>query len=127
VDEMVVGEVTKEAQPLRKILTFNDILSANDIKIEEIDVPEWGGVVRVRTLRAEESAKFVDDYAKDKKNSMVRLLVMSAVDANDQPLFTDAHVELLRQKSFRAMARVQEKVLEMNGLTPEKKDTVKNA
>jgi hypothetical protein len=113
--------------PARKMLNINEILTADDIRFEEIEVPEWGGWVRVRTLCAEESARFSDEIAKDKKNGIALLLIMTLVDTEGKQLFTNASLENLRKKSMKAMLRVQKIVLEMNGLTDEKKTETKNA
>src|SRR5688572_21354021 len=119
----------------KKLLSALDILDANDVKTEDVDVPEWGGVVRLRSLSADEMSEFIDKYGKDKNKgeAVVKALQLSAIGEDGQNLFpinddveTRKIISRLRRKSLRAFMRVQSAVLKLNGLSVEEEATAKN-
>lgn len=117
----------------KKILNATDILEADDIVITEVDVKEWGGTVRLKSLNAEEMGEFVDlTTGKNKGDAPIRVLMLSAIGVDGQALFpsgddveTRKIISRLKKKSLRAFMRVQKKALEINGLLEEVVD-VKN-
>lgn len=127
--------VKDDEKPRRKSFTAQDILDADDYKEVEVEVPEWGAdkVVRLRTLTAEEMTDFVDAAGKDKGNSSVRVLMMSAIGDDGQNLFpwgndveTNKMIARLKKKSMRALMRVQSAAVELNGLNIQAQAATKN-
>jgi hypothetical protein len=109
------------------LLTAEQILAAEDIKYVEVEVPEWGGMVRLKTLSGEEAAEFLsDEFQKDKKNASVRVLIMSAVKEDGTLMFTVDEIVKLRKKSLRAINRLQDAALKLNGLKEEDKEVKKD-
>ena len=115
------------------LLTREQILQADDLKTEDVQVPEWGGAVRVRALSGDqrdayEAAILIDrDDGKggttvDVRRERLRatLASMSIVDEAGQPMFTEQDIAALGKKSARALARVVEAAQRLSGLT--KKD-----
>ncbi len=113
-------------------LTREDILKADDLKIERVDVPEWGGHVFVRVLPAAQYDKFQADNLKvsgvgrNKKteanfaNFSSRLAVLAVVDSKGKPLFDSAaDVAALAEKSGVAMERVIKRAMTINGFDRE--------
>lgn len=124
----------------KTILSAGDILDADDIKYMEVAVPEWTkpgqketAIVRLRSLSAEEIGEFVDTMTgKSKSDAPVRVLMLSAVGVDGQPLFPmgDDHetkklVSRLRKKNLRAFMRIQSAALKLNGLSEEAGDDLK--
>jgi hypothetical protein len=109
-----------------KILSAQDILEMDDVRTVDVDVPEWGGVVRLRSLTAEEMTEFVDQSGRDKGESTVKLLVLCSIDESGQRLFTSSHMALLKKKNLRAFMRVQTEALKLNGLDEESQKARKN-
>ena len=107
------------------LLTKSAILAANDLKSQDIDVPEWGGAVRVRAFTGRErdafEASMVRGDGKDRKvdltNMRARLVALSVVDEAGQRVFTDDEVDLLGAKSGAALDRVFAAAQELNGLS----------
>ena len=107
------------------LLTKSAILAANDLKTQDVDVPEWGGAVRVRAFSGRErdafEASLVRGDGKDRKvdltNMRARLVALSVVDEAGQRLFTDEEVDLLGAKSGAALDRVFAVAQELNGLS----------
>ena len=79
------------------LLSKTAILCANDLQTEDVDVPEWGGAVRVRSFTGRErdafEASMVRGEGKDRKvdltNMRARLVGLTVIDEGGQRLFTD--------------------------------------
>lgn len=112
-------------------LSAADILGATDLKIIEVEVPEWGGVVGVRGMtgsdRDEWEAGFVT-VGKDGATSMdattafahmrARLLVRCLVHPETGiRLFTSKDIEKLGQKSATVLDRLYEKAQALSGIS----------
>jgi hypothetical protein len=96
-----------------KILTAGDILGAQDVQFETVEVPEWGGSVRLRSLTARQIAKFVDSKRED---SATLAVALSIVDADGNQQFTEADCERLKDRNISAIMRIQEAVMSLNRL-----------
>ncbi len=109
------------------LLTRDEILGADDIKTEIIEVPEWGGEVKVKALTGAQRDRFeqnsVEGKGKDTKvnltNIRARLVAASVVDDNNKPIFQDSDVKQLGAKSAVALNRVFEVAQRLSGLTEE--------
>lgn len=110
---------------VKKFLSAAEILAAQDMQVVEVEVPEWGGVVRLRPMTAEEGLK-LGTSGGDKRHSAVKVVVMTAVDADGKQLFTESDLEKLQGKSLSALMKIQKRALEINGLADEKGTAVKN-
>jgi hypothetical protein len=113
---------------VKRYLTATEILTATDIVTVEVDVPEWGGIVRLRSLSSDEATAFVEAH-KTKAQTLVgnKLVARCAVDENDKPLFTEAQVDMLKTKSVKAILRLQTVALEINGMGKDAEAKAKNA
>lgn len=112
----------------KRFLSAEEILAVEDIKIAEVDVPEWGGVVRLRPMSGEEAEQFVSIVSKDKTGAAIKVVAMCAVKEDGLTrLFTEEQVGLLKKKALRAIMRLQKKAMEINGLNEEGLAETKNA
>lgn len=106
------------------LLSRDAILSASDIKSEDVSVPEWGGTVRVKGLTAAQRDVFESQVmtmrGKDVNVNMagIRALMasMAIVDDEGKPLFSKADVKALGEKSGAALDRVFEVVTRLSGI-----------
>jgi hypothetical protein len=88
-------------------LTREQILAADDLTRERVDVPEWGGPVFVRLMSAAEHARLglaFDSIPKEKVREHV--VALTLCDDAGNPLFTPDDVEALGRKSKDAIERV---------------------
>lgn len=120
------------------ILTREEILGAHDLQTEVVDVPEWGGEVKVRGLSASErdlweaefmsgrltEIEFEDEETGERhrqrmnlEDARARLAARCMVDEDDERLFSDADVKALGQKSAVALQRVYEVARKLSGLS----------
>ena len=107
------------------LLSKTAILTANDLQTEDVEVPEWGGAVRVRSFTGRErdafEASMVRGEGRDRKvdltNMRARLVGLTVIDETGQRLFTDDEVDLLGAKSGAALDRVFAVAQKLNGLS----------
>jgi len=94
-------------------LTREQILSAEDIKTEEVEVPEWGGTVLVKGMNGKErdafEMSFLDGSRATTENIRAKLVSLTIIDPEtNKQLFTVADIDALGQKSAKALDRIFE-------------------
>ncbi len=107
-----------------KNLTRDGILSADDLPREMVEVPEWGGRLWVRSMTGLErdayEASLLQGGEKDQaarmKNLRARLVALTAVNEKGERLFAETDVPALGAKSAKALNRVADASLRMNGI-----------
>lgn len=111
------------------LLTRDQIMAAQDMVFEIVDVPEWGGAVRIRSLNGLERDAFEAAIAAPQQSGKVkfnttnmraRLCAMSICDESGQRLFKDSDVMELGKRSAAALDRVFSAAQRLSGLS--KKD-----
>lgn len=109
-------------------LKKDQILKANDLKTTEVEVPEWGGSVRVRTMTGAARQEFQEQINTPKgklpKNMIEALVVATAVDDSGEPLFSKEDIQALSAKSSIALQKVFEAAADLNGLTDKAIDKI---
>lgn len=107
-------------------LTADQILGASDSRTETVSVPEWGGDVKVRTLTGRERDSFEASIVSGKAVNMVnvraKLVARTLCDDAGKRLFTDAQIEILGDRSARALDRVFAVAQRINGLSQQDVD-----
>ena len=115
-------------------LSASQIISADDAKIEAIEVPEWGGTVYVKTLRgtdrdAFETSLIAREGERDGRmeNVRARLVALTLCDEAGARLFEDGEIAALGRKSARALDRVFAVAQRLNGIGTEQAAAAKKA
>ena len=112
------------------LLSKENILAANDLPMESLTIPEWGGDVMVRTMTgADRDALEASLIGKEGRmeNVRARLVSLTLCDAGGVRLFTDAEVAALGNKSARALDRVFTIAQRINGIGTDAVDVAKKA
>lgn len=112
------------------LLTKDQILAAKDLDSEDVEVPEWGGTVRVQGLAGEDRDLFETSIVQRNgkkvetnwKNIRARLVSLSVVDEEGKRIFTEVDVNALGRKSAAALTRVFEVAQRLSGLQAEDVD-----
>lgn len=120
------------------MLSKEQILSADDLVRERVNVPEWcpaGGdkanaFVYVRELTASEKDQFDaenyvvqgKDVSVNRVNFKARLLARTICNERGEPLFKLKELEGLGRKSHRAMERLAAVALRLSAMTQESQD-----
>jgi len=106
-------------------LNRDQILKADDLPSAEVEVPEWGGTVRVRgltgtgrdeywaSLTVERDGQQVVDSA----NATAKLVARCVVGEDGEPLFTQRDVSELGERSGAALNRVFEVATRLSGIS----------
>jgi hypothetical protein len=105
-------------------LSRDAILGADDRRYEIVEVPEWGGAVKLRSLTGAERDDFEarslvgkgDNQRVNTRNLRARLIALTAVDEHDAPLFQAADVIKLGSKSAAALARLFDAACKLSGI-----------
>jgi hypothetical protein len=106
---------------------IDQIRAADDLGVEEINVPEWGGRVRLRQMPADLLTEFWGENfdlkeggteIKDRK-FLTKLLARAMVGPDDKPLFPrpGEGEALLGQKSFAVVNRLALRAVELNAIS----------
>ena len=94
-------------------LKRDDILKVQDIKAEQIHIPEWGGDVYVRAMSANSRDELEDFVAASGKGGTVKQLrakvaSLTLCDEKGKLLFTENDVEKIGEKSATVLQRIFE-------------------
>jgi hypothetical protein len=107
-------------------LSREDILGAQDLKTEDVEVPEWGGTVRVRSLTGAERDAYEAGIVQLRgdgsrtftlQNARARLVSLAVCNENGERLFSDKDIAELGKKSAAALERVFDKARHLSGLS----------
>lgn len=104
---------------IMKTLSKSEILAARDLESQVVEVPEWGGAVRVRVMSGLARDEFYARQAEGKlpySQFCASVLVATLIDDAGNALFEEADIAALRGKSQAAMDRVLAVALKLNGL-----------
>jgi hypothetical protein len=105
------------------VLSRDSILAVSDLPVEEVQVPEWGGSVFVRSMNGLERAKLEAFGQADLKRSHDKqrfrqyVACLLASDESGNRLFTDDDLELLAEKSGSAVDRIAMAGMKLNKYT----------
>ena len=119
-----------------EVLNKEIILTAKDLPLEEVEIPEWGGKLFVRTMTGLERDKYEADLVVANgarpgdvlRNMRARLVVLTTVDAKGERIFADADAEALGAKSSKALDRVADVATRLNGMNEKDvEDLAKNS
>lgn len=110
------------------LLTKSQILAAEDLKYRTVQVPEWGGEVRVGSMtglqRDHYDAAMLEARKSGDELSLVAALIAACVVGEDgNPIFTEDDVAALGRKSNVALRRVFDAALDLNVLSPAAMET----
>ncbi|MHA2219996.1 MAG: hypothetical protein ACXACY_29240, partial [Candidatus Hodarchaeales archaeon] len=104
---------------------------AQDLKTEEVEVPEWGGKVLVRTITAKERDHFekqlISGDKTDLENIRAKFIAATVVDEKGKLMFGELDLVGLGKKSASAMDKLFEVGQRLAGLKKEEvEEMVKN-
>jgi hypothetical protein len=121
---------------MMSLLTKEEILQAEDLPTEDVEVPEWGGTVRVRTLKGYERDKFEESITDQQgkttrviaEHLRAKLVALSVVDEDGTRLFDEQDVRRLSGKSAKALDRVFAVAQRLSGISNDDvEELVKNS
>ena len=107
------------------LLSREAILKADDYQVVDVEVPEWGGTVRLRSITAAERDRFEQSLLVQRgnkrevnmRNARAKLVVLCAVDDKGNKLFTDEDIKILSAKSAKPLDKLFEEAQKLSGLS----------
>lgn len=112
-----------------RLLSFDEIMRAPDHRTQTIEVPEWGGAVRLRTITIEERERW-EQHVKDDIDQgrlYARFVALCMVDENDQRIVPEAQLEFFARRAAGPMKRVFDAAQKLNGIGEAARAEAKNA
>lgn len=105
-------------------LTKTAILEANDFQLEPVGCPEWGGVLYIGTISADDRDTYESEFAKQQdgdepnlRGVRAALVARCAMNSQGEPLgFTPSEIFALGQKSAKPIDRCFEVAQRLNGM-----------
>ena len=108
------------------VLGRDGILGAADHVLDEVYVPEWRGLVRIRSLTGAERDRFEQSCLDRRRGQKLNvaglkalLVILSAVDEDGEQLFQLTDLDALQAKSASAIDRIFKVSQRLSGLTEE--------
>ena len=110
---------------MSNFLSASQILEQPTLVIEELEVPEWKGRVRVKMLSAKERDDFEASTVEFKNgqqrpniaNLRARLVQMAVVNEDGTRMFTKHDIKVLGDLPAAGLQRVFNKIQEMSAIT----------
>jgi hypothetical protein len=102
------------------MLSKEAILNCQDIKVEKVDVPEWGDFVYVRTISSRAQDEWIESVrGKLDTNATAKYLTMCICDEAGKLLFSPNDAEALGSRAARANNALFKVASRLNGLSSE--------
>jgi hypothetical protein len=107
------------------VLSKEAILKADDKKMVDFDVPEWGGAVKLRVMTGTERDRFESEFVNGNKSvDMVRakLVAKCLCDEEGKRIFSEAEIPTLGEKSAAVLDRLFSECMKLNRFSKEDVD-----
>jgi hypothetical protein len=98
------------------MLNRNQILGAVDVQTQDIDVPEWGGTVRIAMMSGAARDTLQAALVDNKKTSFFEAALVAAtvVDDSGALVFSADDIAALQTKSAAVLTRIAEASMALN-------------
>lgn len=91
----------------RYLTNAEEIISSEDFRYQDVEVPEWGGTIRIRSLSAKQRDTLARKIKADGESEASEMMVvMCVVDEAGQRVFDFKDIERLKAKSTVPIARI---------------------
>lgn len=105
-------------------LTKEQILAANDSVVEEVEIPEWSGSVKVRGMTGKDRDAFEASLMEKKgksteqnfANLRAKLVSRTVVDDEGNLIFSEADIPAIGEKSAKAIDRIFKVAQRLSGI-----------
>lgn len=106
------------------LLTKEQILGADDRNNTTVEVPEWGGSVKVRSMSGAEAEKYTEIVSEEDRSGVANLallIAMCAVDGDNKAMFpNEDDIKALANKDINVLNTVAQACMKVNGFDQEK-------
>lgn len=108
-------------------LSKSAILAASDKKTIDVEVPEWGGTVKLRVMTGTERDRFESEFVGGNKSvDMVRakMVAKCLCDESGERLFTEDEIPELGDRSAAVLDRLFQQCMKLNRFSREDVDNL---
>jgi hypothetical protein len=109
-----------------EFLSLGAMLDAEDTTYSVVNMPEWGGKVRLGSLTAADMMEWLEANESAKKTAGLRLIVKSLVDKDGKRVGNDEAIHKFAKKNTKAIDRLIKEILKLNGLDTKTQADAKN-
>lgn len=107
------------------LLSKDQILGSSDASFVDVEVPEWGGTVRIASMSAADrdafEATLIPEKGKRQADKMAnfraRFVAKCLTDEEGNRLFTDKDIVELGRKNANVVNRLFDRARDLNGMT----------
>ena len=101
------------------LLSKNEIKEIDDLPSKTVEIPEWGGSIKLRMMTTKSRMDFEKKQSQVKTNEgvVVLLVLYSCVDEDGNRLFSDDDYDFLASRSPKALMTLFETATELNSLS----------
>lgn len=113
----------------KRFISRSDFDAATTLGTTEIEVPEWGGWIRLQQISTGDLIDWMEaNEGPAKKTAGIRLIVASVIDESGRPMFTERDIAELRKKPVTVISKLVDAIQTFNGLKakPDAKTDAKN-
>ncbi len=103
----------------KKMLTAEDILTACDVKEEEVFVKEWGGNIKVKSLTVDQMQRIRKDAMLDGVYDEEKFTMLLFTEGVSEPKFTEDQRIQLKEKSMASFGKVMVAIQKISGIESE--------
>ena len=110
-----------------KFLSRDEIFKADDLPYKDVDVHEWGGKVRIRSLRGVDRSKLIEMSSKelDASDWIERMIIACTCDESGEPLFDIKDLDRLKKKNAKVLNRLFQIADDLNLISERSRDNLK--
>jgi len=102
-----------------KFGTVDQILSAPDVGVEEMTIPEWGCKIKVQGLTKRQQGDIRVESTRDGQPVPEIVTLLMFIEGVVEPKFERKHFGMLQEKASGVVDRVVQKITTLSGLTEE--------
>lgn len=102
-------------------LSLDQIAKATDVPVVDLEMPEWGGVIKVKGMNAAERlelAALVGGDA-DKRGAIATIARFALLHGVVEPAISEDDIDMLLSKSSKAIERIVENFNKLSGTSEE--------
>lgn len=97
-------------------LNKHQIFACNDLKESYVDMPEWGGKIKIKALSVQEQLDY-DAFLASKPKEVemaLHLIIIACIDENGNKLFDENDLPLLKKKNSANLFKIVSEILKLN-------------
>lgn len=113
----ICGGDPRKVFKMKKDLLSRDSVLASSLPVEDVEIPEWGGVIRIQAMSAARGAEYMRASQKINPDHILALLVtFCAVDGQGNLLFTPEDAASLIEKEMDPINKLGQAAVRINGM-----------